>query len=163
MLTFDRLRELLFYDGETGTFLWRNTRSGVPDISVPAGGINKRGYVLIRVYGERYRAHRLAWLYCYGRWPIDVIDHRDGNPANNRIENLREASQSQNQGNRRRPSSNTSGYKGVYWHAHAQKWAAQIRNSGHKRHLGFFVDPADAHNAYLQAAADIFGEFARSA
>ena len=70
-------------------------------------------YTYISIYGKRYPAHRLAWLYIYGEWPPDQIDHIDGEPSNNRLDNLRLATNSENQQNRKIASNNTSGAKGV--------------------------------------------------
>lgn len=163
MLTDERLREVLHYDPMTGDFtrlVGTARRVNVGDI---AGSTNGQGYREIMIDRRRYLSHRLAWLYMTGRWPIAQIDHIDIDRANNRWANLREASRSQNQGNTRVPSTNTSGFKGVSLDKESRKWRAQIRAGGKKRWLGSFNTPDAAHAAYCAAAEKNFGEFARAA
>ena len=91
-----------------------------------------------------------------------TIDHRDADATNNRWNNLRRATRSQNSANRRRPRHNTSGYKGVYLCRKSGKWCAHIGWNGRTIHLGRFTTPQEAHDAYLKAARKLFGEFARA-
>lgn len=126
-----------------------------------AGCLSKKsGYILIRLEGRLYRAHRLAWLYMTGEWPSEMIDHKDGDRANNRFINLRDARGGQNHHNGRMRKTNSSGYKGVSWSKGAEKWSAQIKVNWVKIHLGLFEDPYEAHKAYVSAAAKYHGEFA---
>lgn len=90
-------------------------------------------------------------------------DHIDGNGLNNRRANLRVATRSQNRCNTGKPCTNTSGFKGVSWHKHAQKWCASIGFNGKRRSLGHHDSPEAAHAAYVKAAAELHGEFARVA
>lgn len=113
-LTAERLRELLSYDPETGIFRRVATRRQVKSGDI-AGSDDGKGYWRIRVNGEKHRAHRLAWLYVNGAWPIDQLDHINGDKLDNRICNLREATNSENQQNRSLPKSNTSGRLGVHF------------------------------------------------
>lgn len=87
------------------------------------------------------------------------VDHINGNSLDNRKENLRACSHKDNSRNRRKYSTNTSGYTGVSWHKHTQKWAAKIGVNGKWIHLGIYSNPEDAHNAYQIAAKQYFGEF----
>ena len=96
-----------------------------------------------------------------GTWGRPMIDHRDGNPANNRWSNLRLATHSQNNANRRRPRHNTSGFKGVSFDRRVGKWKATICKEGHTMCLGWFDTPQAAHKAYVKAARMLFGELAR--
>lgn len=95
-----------------------------------------------------------------------MLDHIDGNPANNAITNLRECSMSQNQANKKRRCDNASGYKGVYfstYRKHQNKpWTASLRLNGKNRFVGRYKTPEEAHVAYVLAAQRYFGEFARS-
>ena len=159
-LTADRLRELLHYDQETGLFTWHPTTSKKTR-GKRGGHPNDIGYLLLGVDSNSYRVHRLAWLYVHGHWPIGDLDHINGNPADNRITNLREATAAQNLANSRKPITNRSGYKGVSWHSGAKKWQAHIRHNGRRIYLGLFTDPAVAHAAYCQAAQKLKGNFAR--
>lgn len=161
-LTAQRLKELLIYDAETGYFWWREAEyprrvSGLAGWTGPP----PTSYVRIGIDGVVYHAHRLAWLYVHGRWPTNHIDHINRNPSDNRIENLREATRSQNHGNRKRRSDNSSGYKGVGRHS-AHQWRAQIQVAGRRMHLGLYPSAEEAHEAYMRAAQTHFGEFARS-
>jgi hypothetical protein len=155
-----RLRELLDYDSATGVFVrkigWYGRSAGAV-----AGATNKRGYRQIRVDGSLYYAHRLAWLYVYNADPAGGLDHINGDIADNRITNLRPATQSQNNANRRRSACNTSGRKGVF-PVPSGRYVARIKNNGKQRYLGTFDTVEDAHAAYLTAARSLFGEFANA-
>jgi hypothetical protein len=87
-------------------------------------------------------------------------DHKDCNPFNNRKENLRPATKSQNATNRSKQSNNTSGVVGVYWHNRDQIWGARIGVNKKNIHLGYFVDKENAIKARLNAEVKYFGEFA---
>jgi hypothetical protein len=97
-----------------------------------------------------------------GRWAKPTIDHRDGDCTNNRWNNLRRATRSQNNANRSRPRHNTSGYKGASRCRRSGKWLAHIGINGKIIFLGRFETPQEAHAAYLKAARKLFGEFARA-
>jgi hypothetical protein len=160
-LTAERLRELLSYDPLTGDFRWLVATSFRRDVGRIAGHINSRGGKVIRADRVLYQAHRLAFLYMTGKFPALDVDHADGNPSNNRWENLREASMSENIANSRRPSHNRSGFKGVSWDK--TTWRARIGINGQDISLGSFKTPEEAHAAYIVAAVKYFGEFARAA
>lgn len=160
ILTQARLQELLHYDPETGVFtrlVSTNPRLKVGDI---AGCIATRGYRSIMVEGKRYKSHRLAWFYVYGVWPTALIDHKNGVTGDNRIDNLREATGSQNKANQPAYITNTSGFKGVSWNKASKKWLTQIKHQGKLKHLGTFATPEEAHAAYCTAATQLNGEFA---
>ena len=91
-------------------------------------------------------------------WPL--VDHINGDGLDNRRENLRPATRNQNLANKRRYRNNTSGYKGVTWHAAASCWRARIVVAGRKRSLGLHSTPEAAARAYDAAAVDVFGAFA---
>lgn len=158
-ITQERVRQVLDYDPETGEFIWKMSGKG-RGISRPAGTITKHGYVAISIDGKKYFAHRLAWLCIHGEIP-HIIDHIDLNGKNNRINNLREASKSQNEANRKRSAGNTSGYKGVYPRGNSGKWFSRIHVSNKMISLGTFNTPESAHEAYKRASIKYFGEFAR--
>lgn len=116
-------------------------------------GRNERGVILMHreILGLKFGDKRVG-------------DHIDlVNTLDNRRENLRIANMAQNGINRRAPVNNTSGYKGVSWHAGAGKWRAVITWERKQVHLGFFAAPEDAHAAYCVAAKQMYGEFARTA
>lgn len=114
-------------------------------------------YAYARVEGRRVLLHRFLLKPAQS---VD-IDHINANGLDNRRENLRETTDSFNQGNRRLNANSTSGFKGVSWHESANGWVARIQVSGVRRHLGVFHTAEEAHAAYCRAAVLVFGEFAR--
>lgn len=158
-----RVRELLNYEADTGILRWKAKRHGTASVGSQAGSINSKGYRCVKIDGKLYQAHRIAWVLANGEWPARAIDHKNRNRDDNRIENLRLATNSQNKANSKKPEHNTSGLKGVTWHKLRQKWAAQICKDGKNIHLGLFTSANEAHEAYIKAANQNFGEFARSA
>lgn len=160
MLTVERARELLEYDSNTGVLRWRVTRSGHIKAGEIVGAPRKNdGYIQFQIDGKEYYAHRVAWLIYYGCWPEHQIDHTNRNKSDNRIENLRLATNSQNVAYA--PKKKTkSGYRGVTWKKGRDKWCAKIRVQGKMIHIGYFDDPKVAHEAYKAAAIKHFGEFA---
>lgn len=159
MITAEELRHVIDYDQETGVFTWRIGRPGASCGAV-AGSISGDGYIQITVHRSRHKAHRLAWLHMHGCWPPVLIDHINGDKTDNRIANLRLATRSQNGANRDANKNNTSGVKGVYWARREQKWAANIKVNGKKKHIGYFRNINEAAAAYERAAIEYFGEFA---
>lgn len=155
------IRSVLNYDPETGIFRWKNTKARRVKNGDIAGSKGKR-YWLINLQSIPRSAHRLAWIYIYGEVP-NTIDHINGDGHDNRISNLRDCTQAQNNRNRRIDERNKSGFKGVSWHKGARRWRATIMHMGKQKHLGFYDDPALAHEAYMTAAQTAFGAFARAA
>lgn len=153
-LTQARLKELLDYNPETGVFTWKMNKRR-PDLAgTPAGRPNTSGHVQIMVDGARYMAHRMAWLWAYNEWPVEV-DHRNRAKSDNRIGNLRDGTRAENQHNVTKRSDNSSGFAGVSWNTRASAWHADIQ-ANHKRvHLGVFATPQAASAAY-QAAKKIY-------
>lgn len=156
-LTAERLRELLHYDPETGLFTWlvhrQRNRAGTI-----AGSAHSMGYVEIGVSGSSYLAHRLAWLYVHGAWPVGDIDHINGNRSDNRISNLRDVTKVVNMQNRRAATTNNiSGLMGVSKSsAKLPRWFSRIQdNSGKMRYLGTFETPDLAHAAYVNAKREM--------
>jgi len=160
LLTQERLREMLSYDPETGVFRWLVARGG-QYAGVVAGSNAHHGYQIILIFGKRYYAHRLAWLWMTGEWPKQDMDHIDGNPANNRWSNLRSVTTSQNSANRRKSRNNRSGYKGVWKHSQTGKYYVNIKFEGEDYRDGPFDTAEEAHQVYVDLAKEIHGEFAR--
>jgi HNH endonuclease/AP2 domain len=161
-LTQERLRELLRYDPKTGEFRWRAGKKPNPRAGRIAGCRQQSDSWSIRIDGRRYQAHQLAWLYMRGEWGRPVIDHRDGNPLNNRWSNLRLSTYSDNAANRGRMRSNTSGFKGAVFDPRTDKWRALISKDGRRYCLGRYATAEEAHAAYVAKALELFGEFARA-
>ena len=154
VLAADRLRELLSYDPETGVFVWNVSRGTVKKGAV-AGRKNTDGYIEISIDSRLYKAHRHAWLYVYGVRPTSQLDHRYGIRDDNRIGELREATNAQNQQNRSIHPKNTSRHPGVSSHKATGKWRAQIQISKRRVHLGLFDDVGDAETAYADAKSKL--------
>ena len=152
ILTQERVHELLTYDPNTGLFRWRKTRRNAK-INVVAGTIDPRGYVRISIDCKIYAAHRLAWLYMYGSWPTNEIDHINRIRGDNRIANLRDAPRVVNTQNVGFRKDNKSGVKGVVWHKAQRKWRARIQANGVMHELGYFLTIAEAKAAYDSAEA----------
>ncbi len=161
-LTVERLRELLRYDPTTGVFAWVADRGGAK-AGTEAGAINAKGYRYICIDYTLYAAHRLAWMFVHGDCVPSIVDHKDGNPLNNRIENLRAATRSQNGQNRSAVGNNQSGHVGVYFIKGMKRpWQARLRVDGQQIYLGNFLTPEDAAAARREAAIQHHGEFVRS-
>ena len=158
-ITATQVREVLDYEPETGLLRWRKSRRGAKQGTI-AGCKTSQGYVNIRVLGRYGRAHRVIWLWMTGDWPKKWIDHINGNPSDNRWNNLRECTPRQNQANRKINRNTTSGYKGVCWDKSKNKWMASITRRGENKFLGYFDCPEEAHQTYCEAADSEFGEFA---
>jgi len=144
MITQERLKEVLDYDQDAGTFMWRNSGTGRPQ-SLSAGCVGAYGYTEIYIDGRKYKAHRLAILFTDGYMPENTVDHVNRVRSDNRRKNLREASrqcQSRNCGVR---NDNTSGIKGVSWHKREKRWSAYIAVDSRPKFLGF-------HDSIMEAA-----------
>lgn len=161
-LKHERLKEVLDYDPERGLFTWRK-KLGKGNLGETAGSLDRAGYVRIMIDGERLLARRLAWFYVHKRWPVGQIDHINVSNSDNRICNLREANQTQNQANRGIPKNNTTGFKGVSYLKEQGRFTARLKVNRRLIHLGTFLTAEEASAAYQSAANDNFGAFARAA
>lgn len=157
------LKSNLDYNPDTGVFTRLRSRAVSRWVGKRTGS-NSHGYVRITVAdGFQAAAHRLAWIYMTGEAPAFQIDHIDGDRSNNRWVNLRAATNRLNQINVPKKRNNRSGYKGVCWCPRRGKWRATIVKNGKRVHLGFFDDPAAAHEVYATELTSFYGEFARVA
>lgn len=141
------------YDPEAGTFLRLTVKPGC-SASRKVGGIDAKGYLVIKIGGFVVKAHRLAWLMTYGTLPDGVIDHINGNKLDNRICNLRDVSKRVNALNTHGPrrDNTRSGLQGVSKiSGRSKRWAARISEAGKRVHIGSFATPEEAHSAYLVA------------
>lgn len=127
------------------------------------GTLTKEGYVVLSIDCRLVKAHRWIWEYLNGPIPEGMtIDHINGVRSDNRIENLRLASNAQNIRNSGLSSRNASGLKGVSWEKVAGRWQVKIRLNGKLLHVGTFECKFLAANAYDLAAEYYFGEYART-
>lgn len=118
----------------------------------------KEGYRVVGLLGKSLKEHRVIYYMFTGEEP-EYIDHMDGNPLNNRIENLRPATNQQNIANAKMRCDNTSGVKGVSWHKQKQKWRASVRFNGKSIHIGLFDNLQDAKRARELKALELFGNY----
>jgi hypothetical protein len=150
-----RVKELFVYAPDTGVITRRVSvgRHGRHKKGSVVGTNQNHGYLVIGVDGRVYMAHRIAWLYTYGRWPAGDLDHINQDKKDNRIANLREVTRSQNMRNVSHHKHNSSGHVGVSWHKPRLKWRAYIFDKYKQKHLGLF-DTFDAAVAARTRAAD---------
>jgi hypothetical protein len=166
------LQACFLYDEERGKLFWRtrpiehflddrarkiwNARfAGTEAGSVPLD----RRYVVLDY--KRYSVSRMIFKLQHGRDPVGLVDHRNTDPENNKIDNIREATYTQNNMNMKLRSNNTSGFKGVSWSAKRKKFIVQIRMNNKITYVGQFDSAEKASEAYQKAALALFGEFAR--
>jgi HNH endonuclease/AP2 domain len=153
-VTQERLHKLYHYDAETGHLISKLFHH-------PVGQL-KDGYKMVFLMADgkekRFPAHRLIWMYVYGRWPL-MIDHINGIKTDNRLCNLREVTAKQNAENKvifkTKSGLPRSGYKGVHWCKQSNKWKASIGHLKKTIYLGMFDDPKEAFLAYQQAAKNL--------
>ena len=154
------IKEHLLYNKNTGIFYWNVNRQKIQKGSI-AGGLSGEGYIQIRVLGKKMGAHRMAWLLHYGTLPKNQLDHINEIKTDNRIENLREATHSQNMRNYTHNVKNTSGYKNVVWSKKSSKWQVGLRVNGKKKHIGLFNSINEAVEAAQSARQQFHGAFAK--
>lgn len=152
MITFDRLREYLTYNPQTGEF-FANQDSVNRKAGRQLGTKHSTGYYVIRIDDKLYKAHRLAWMYMTGVMPEKCIDHINRDGLDNRWVNLRVVPQALNTQNGRKRKNNTSGFHGVSWYSKGQKWRARISHEAKTVHLGYYETREAAYEAYQRGAS----------
>jgi hypothetical protein len=157
-LTAERLKELLRYFPTTGRFQWRRREAG-GGRKGEAGNSRPGQYCRIQIDGVNHFAHRVAWLYVHGEHPAAEINHKNGNPADNRIANLEQCARLENVWHAVRR--NTSGDTGVY--RSGRKWRASITVNGRRYNLGRYDTRKEAAAAYRCAARLLRGPLASNA
>lgn len=159
------LHELFDYrdDGNLTRKIKPNNKANkMTAIGQPAGTSDSRGYKVVQFEGKLHKVHNLIYMYHYGNIAQDlVIDHIDGNPTNNRIENLRAVTLGQNLCNRKKPKHNKSGIKGVCYHKKSGKWAVGITYNKKKYHGGLFDTLQEAEIRIKALREEIHGEYTR--
>ena len=155
-----QLKLLLRYDSATGEFYWAANVCGRNQKGARAAKPMAGRYSEVQIYGCRFFASHLAWLYVYGAWPKNLIDHINRNKSDDRIANLREATHSQNQANTKLSQRNKTGYKGVSFSKRDKKYYAGIKLHRKTKYLGIFPTAEEASRAVEAARLKYFGEFA---
>ena len=150
------LKKMFLYEPDTGFLRWKEGRSNMVKNS-KAGCKNASGYLIVTINSKSHRVQRVIWIYMFDHIPSGFyIDHINGNKTDNRLCNLRLATNSQNQQNRPAPQNNSSGYRGVTWHKQANKWMARICHNRKREMLGFFETVEEAYEAYKNRASEIY-------
>ena len=157
MITQEFLREHLEY--RDGHLWWVKPRARSIKVGQQLGHTTRKGYRAGRLKGRNYYEHRLIWLYHYGEWPKEHIDHINGVRDDNRIENLREATNQQNQFNKK-SYGKTSKYKGVSWSRQNKKWVAQYWYKSKIYYLGRYETEEEAAEAYRKATEHLHKDYA---
>ena len=149
-LTVEQLKKALFYDKNSGLFYRKLNNDKVKQI--PSGSISKNGYVTIRVMSKLYYAHRLAWLYSFGTFPNQHIDHINNVRIDNRIDNLRDVSRyGNNQNLKKAQKNNKTNFLGVSFSGNKKTpYRARICINGKQKQIGLFQSAEEAHLAYLE-------------
>lgn len=166
-LTAEYAKTILDYNESSGILTWKkrppiNRGNNIFNSLFPreiAGFTSSEGYTILKIMGVRYPAHRVIWLMVYGNWPVNQIDHINRKRGDNRLVNLRSATNSQNQMNASVRSDNPIGIRGISWDKDARKWRAQINKNGRRINLGRFKTINEAQTVYMQAARKTYGEF----
>ena len=150
------IKENFSYDPETG-ILYRLDRG--PKRAI--GTKNNMGYLIVHIRNRLFLNHRVCWFLHFGYWPDDQLDHIDGNRLNNKISNLRSATNQQNAFNRKKHSNNTSGFTGVSYCKNINKYRAYIKYKYKHIHLGYFDTAENASIAYENKAIELFSDYKR--
>jgi hypothetical protein len=153
---------LQLFDYKDGKLLHKNKLNNGLQAGSIVGSKDKDGYLKTLIKRKPYRVHRLVWIMHYGYEP-KILDHINGIPDDNRIENLREATLSQNNLNRRMHKRNTTGYKGVSWIAPRQLYRASLCIKGIKHVFGHYKTAEEAYEVYCKEVHIRCGEFGRIA
>lgn len=159
-ITHKTLIETFNYENSTGIFRWAEKATKKALIGKVAGSFDNDGYRQIKINKRVYREHRLAWFYVYGEMPNGfLIDHRNGIKSDNRINNLRLSTPSENMRNQTKHFDGGSGFKGVTFNKTAKKWQAHCWANGKQNYLGVYLTPELASDVYISFAKKHHGSF----
>jgi hypothetical protein len=149
-----------YFDYKDGVLYWKVQLSNGYKIGNPVGSKNSKNYLVTSLKNKAFLVHRLIFAWHYGHFPKQ-IDHIDGNPLNNNIENLRICDYSENNWNSKIRKDNLSGIKNVYWQKSTKKWAVALRKNKKYIYLGCFKDLELAELVATEARNKYHGKFAR--
>ena len=157
-LNLDLVNKLFRYDKETGDLIRKVTVRKGSETGQIVGTDDGQGYLKTSIKGDKYFNHRIIFFMHHGFLP-PCLDHIDTNKRNNRIENLRAATVTQNNHNQGRRKTNTSGVKGVRWKETHNMWSASVTLNGKRKHVGHFRTVPEAEVAVRKAREQLHGEF----
>jgi len=148
------------FEYKDGELYWKVARSNRVKVGQKTGWVSKIGYVYVNVNNIPTCSHRIIFAMHYGHFP-EQVDHINGNKSDNRIENLRAATRSENFCNAKKRIDNTSGIKGIYWENQRNKWRAYCHKNGKRYDAGFFDNIEEAKKAIHILRSSIHGNFAK--
>lgn len=149
-MNIEEIRQLIHYDPYTGKFFWKRSNHSKQVIGQELGSLNTIGYYTLSLNKHIYYAHRVAWALVMGEWPKGVIDHINGNKADNSFWNLRDTTYRINQENRTKAQANSSS-KLLGAFKYKNGFRSQIKVKGQLHYLGVFPTAEEAHQAYISA------------
>lgn len=160
-LNYKELTDSFVYDYTQGRIYWKINKCKARIGSEAGLSLNNAGYRLIKFNYKRISFARIAWTMFHGMAPSGDIDHIDGDPLNNKIENLRDVTKSQNMMNRANQKNNKSGQKGVGWASREKRWRVRVKKEGREYCFGYFKCYDEAVDAYKLAEAELHGQYRR--
>lgn len=149
------------FDYKDGELYYKKKYAKNIKIGKKAGRITDYGYCEVGLHGKSYKAHRLIFMMFYGFLP-NQVDHIDRKRLNNKIENLREATNCLNQWNLSTRKDSKSGIKGIRWYPNYKKWVADCKVNGKRHHIGYFENLEEAKQKLAQFRQQNHGEFANN-
>lgn len=166
-ISVEDLRSCLVYDPETGVLTWKHRSDATAHwnrryAGERAGRLHPSGYRRLSFRNRSVGEQRVIWAIVHGAWPDGLVDHINGDTADNRISNLRVVNSAQNSWNRACASRCKTGVKGVVRVESTGRFQASIMAGGIRRQLGSYATATEARAAYATAAAVLHGEFART-
>lgn len=157
-ITLDELGKRFSYDPITGFLSSKKWR---PNIKPRILNAKRNGYIYVRINKIAFSAHRIIWFMYYGSWPTIMIDHINGDKTDNRISNLRQASDHENQYNAKKQIRNKSGVKGISYRRQTNRWRASIRKNGKVVYEKTFISLDEAEKEIKLKREELHKEFAR--
>jgi len=152
------LKELVDYNPDTGVFAWKKIRRGV-SCNKKVGTVKPNGYIVVLINRKLYRLHRLAWLYMTGKWPDNEIDHINGNRADNRFCNIRQATKAENNWNKKVRKDSTTGIKNVLYYPNYQTYYVKITANNVSHSFGPFKTKDEAASVAKEKRIEIHKNF----
>jgi hypothetical protein len=154
------INDLINYDSETGIFTWKKDRRNSIKKGDTLKQVDSKGYPRVKIDGERYLLHRIAYYLYYGEEP-EFIDHINNNRSDNRIDNLRACTLSQNGFNVGLSPKSTTGVKGVTWSKASKKYQCTLKVKGKSYYFGMYDDLELAELVAMEARNKFHGSFSR--